>query len=854
MGKYQSLLLFLSLCLGGWATPVWAEKLEVKSQKSEVGVQGLHPLSHKSQVTSQNLAQSSQITRVTGVEVKQTPAGVQVILKTPPGQAKLVPLILTEGNNLVIDLLDATLAFSIRNGVTQTNPAPGISEVRVTKIDATSIRVTIKGGSQAPSAEVVPSRQDLVLSVTPKATAKAKPEEEIEIVVTGEREEDNYAVPNSNVGTRTDTPIKDVPQSIQVIPRQVIEDQGATELNDLLLNVPGVSQSGDAGGFQIRGFGASENILSDGTTAPATSQNFNRDPNFNLSNVEQVEVLKGPASVLYGTGQPGGTINITTEQPLKDPRYEIEATIGNFDFYRGDLDLTGPLNNSQSILYRLNITYENADSFIDFVNYDQFNIFPVLNFELGQNTKLTLEGGYQTRSGNDFNFGQRPVGTVFPNPLGELPRSRNLGDPRSNVDFTSFYLGYLLEHNFNEDWSLRNRFRASFSDFESVFVSPGDLEADNRTLARNAADQRDESQDYRLETEVNGTVKTGIVRQELLLGLELQRNIFDEVFTFRDAPPIDIFDPDYGDFPDSGTFETSIDAFTRNDTIGLYAQNLLSISEQVKILLGGRYDWVFQNSEDRLENTSTDEDATAFAPRVGIVYQPIEPVSLYASWSRSFEPQFGVDREGNPFVPIRGEQFEVGVKTEFLDGRLAATLAAYQITRQNDFIADPVDPDNFSIQLGEQRSRGFEFDLTGEPLPGLRLIATYAYTDGTITEADEAIPGLEGSRILNVPEHSGSLWAVYEIQGGTLEGLGFGAGVFVVGGGRQGASPGDVEVNYELPGYTRTNALLYYRRDNWKAQLNIDNLFDERYFESSIFNSVYLGAPFTVRGQLSVEF
>jgi iron complex outermembrane recepter protein len=201
--------IFLCLILVSWATSASAEK-------SEVGVNNHSPL--------QNLAQNSQRTRVTGVEVKQTPAGVQVILKTPPGQGKLVPLILLEGNNLVIDLLDATLAFSIRNGVTQTNPAPGISEVRVNKIDATSIRVTIAGEKQAPSAQVLPSKQDLVLSVTPQATTQTQADEEIEIVVTGQRAEDNYAVPNASVGTRTDAEIKDVPQSIQVIPQQVLED------------------------------------------------------------------------------------------------------------------------------------------------------------------------------------------------------------------------------------------------------------------------------------------------------------------------------------------------------------------------------------------------------------------------------------------------------------------------------------------------------------------------------------------------------------------------------------------------------------------------------------------------------
>ncbi|MGL6338986.1 MAG: AMIN domain-containing protein, partial [Waterburya sp.] len=231
MRQHPGLILLVGLGLIPYAIPALAENNSLK----------LLSISYDAkELISQ--AENNALTRVTGVELQQTNKGLQVILKTPPGQAKLVPLILPDRNNLVIDILDATLAFSIRNGITKTNPAPGISQVRVTKVDATSIRVTIAGAKQAPRAEVVPSRQNLVLSVIPQVTAQSKPEQEIEIVVTGQAQEDNYAVPNSNVGTRTDAAIKDVPQSIQVIPQQVIKDQGETELNDALRNASGISQ------------------------------------------------------------------------------------------------------------------------------------------------------------------------------------------------------------------------------------------------------------------------------------------------------------------------------------------------------------------------------------------------------------------------------------------------------------------------------------------------------------------------------------------------------------------------------------------------------------------------------------
>ncbi len=804
-----------------------------------------------SHLTVENLAQNSQqaeITKVTGVEVKQTPKGLQLILTTPPGQAKLVPLILPVGNNLEIELLDATLAFSIRNGVTKTNPAPGISEVRVSKVDATSIRVTIAGAKQVPKAEIVPSRQNLVLSVISSGvTAQSKPEKEIEIVVTGQREEDNYAVPNSNAGTRTDAELRDIPQSIQVIPQQVIKDQGATKLEDTLRNVPGVISEGQSGDntFIIRGISINntgrQNILIDGIGSG------NGGTSRNLANVEQIEVLKGPASVLYGRGEPGGSVSIVTKQPQKEPSYKLEGTIGNFDFYRPTLDLTGPLNADKSILYRLNVAYENTGSFVDSLEREDFAIAPVLSFQLGKNTTLGLEGTYQTTSNTPYS-GLPAVGTVLPNPFGEVPRSRFLGEPDFDKnDQTLGSVGYRLDHRFSNNWSLRNRFRASFSSLESEnhFAS---LDTDNRTVLRSIDRNEEDVQKYTLQTEVNGKVRTGSIGHDLLVGVDYEYETFDaRVSEAGDVFSIDLFEPEYGNIPELD-FEPVFDSRgSSSNAIGIFAQDLLSINDQVKILLGGRFDWVQDNSKDRLEpEFSETNDDNAFSPRAGIVYQPIKPVSLFASYSRSFRPEFGTDEEGNPFEPVTGDSFEVGVKTEFLDGKLASTLAAYQITRQNDFVIDP-DNSDFEIQVGERRSRGIEFDLTGEPLPGLSLITTYAYTDAKITEDTT---GLEGNRSNNVPQHSGSLWAVYEIQKGGLKGLGLGAGVFVL-----SDRPGDLENTFDLPAYGRTDALLYYKRDNWKAQLNFQNLFDIDYFESANSrDSVFPGAPFTVRGQLSAEF
>nr|RNJ67895.1 MAG: TonB-dependent siderophore receptor [Leptolyngbya sp. IPPAS B-1204] len=755
------------------------------------------------------------------------------------------PATQTIGNALIANISNAVLALPEGDEFSQANPVEGVALVSVTGLPNNHVRVAITGTDAPPTAEVRAEAQGLVLSVTPGTETDAAQEEDaIQVVVTGEQEE-GYVVENATTATRTDTPIRDVPQSIQVIPRQVIEDQNANSLEEVLRNVNG----GGSRGFD-RG------IFTDGATR--ANNNFRYVPN--LGNVERVEVLDGPASVLYGRGGPGGVVNLTTKQPLRDPFYEIEGTIGSYDDYRGRIDLTGPLNDNESILYRLNINYENSGSFIDFVDNEEFAVFPVLGFQLGENTNLTLEGSYERQSSVFTSaVGLPTLGTIFPNPLGEVPRSRFLGEPESESNSTAFNVGYRLEHEFSEDWALRNRFRATFVDFSNRGFRADSLEANNRTVIGGAFDSRAEDELYTMQTEVLGEVQTGIVQHDLLVGLELQRSIER---SRRDFPgitrSIDLFDPEYlseseydaifGDFEPTAGEDYSL------HTIGVYAQNLLSIGEQVKVLLGGRFNQIFQNTEGIpgftgpttfITGSEYIEDS-AFSPRVGIVYQPIEPVSLYTSWSRSFEPQTGIDREGNPFVPITGEQFEVGVKTEFLDGRLAANLAAYQITRQNDFLPDPVDPDNFSIQTGEQRSRGIEFDVVGEPLPGLRLIAGYAYTDSIITEGT---PDVEGNQRDNVPEHQANLWAVYEIQSGALEGLGLGAGLFFV-----GDRPGDSQNTFTLPSYLLTNAVVYYRRDRWRVQLNVDNLFDVTYYTEPRGIGVLVGEPLTIRGTVAVTF
>lgn len=790
--------------------------------------------------------------QVVGVTLDRTSTGLEIVFTTQDGKPLQVDAnkFRSEGNSLIADIPNAVLTLPEGQTFIRENPTNDIATVQVVQQDVSSVRISVTGNNALPTSEVTLKTGELAYSLNPDAD---EPDEEV--VVTGER--DGYRVPNATTATRTDAPIRNIPQSIQVIPRQILRDQAGTQISDALRNVSSLTNINIPGSFgdsgTSRGFPAGRNYFINGINSPFAGQNVDLET-FNL---ERLEVLKGPGSVLYGQGEPGAIINVVTKQPLPEPTYQIGFEIGNFNYYRPTLDLSGPLNAEKTARYRLNLLYQNTGSFIDFLKFETFAVAPVLSFDLGKNTKLTLEGQYFRYNETPYFTGLPASGTLFANPLGRVPLSRNLGDPKSNAEpqnASSFgSIGYRLEHKFSDNWSIRNAFNFENYNSSYTYLSTDGLdETDNRTVFRSAnrVDPGDAlAQSFVLQTDVIGKVQSGNVKQELLFGVELRRRTIKGVFQFAPAVATDLFDPIYGiDIPDED-FVVFNDTFSRLNNLGIYLQDLISIGESFHILLGGRFDLVNQTDENKLTEEFFEQQDTAFSPRIGIVFQPIREVSLYASYNRSFEPSVNagnVNADGSPFEPTKGEQFEVGIKTELLDGKLSATVAAYQIEKQNIITRDPDNP-GFRIQVGEQRSRGIEFDIVGQVLPGLNLIASYSYLDAEITKDTR---GFEGNRPSLVPTHQGSFWATYEIQRGSLRGLGFGGGVFVT-----GDRKGDLANSFDLPGYTRFDAALFYRRDNWRVGLNFKNLFNREYFESAFGrNSLFSGAPFTVVGTVSITF
>jgi iron complex outermembrane receptor protein len=797
------------------------------------------------------------------VLVIPTKQGVEVILQTSKGE-QLQIINRSVGNSFIADIPNAQLRLPSGDAFTfgSTKPITGITEITVINLDANTIRVTVIGETATPQVELFDSpKEGLIFSIASASSSTPqvqqpqtpqKPEQEqqelppaqtsdepIELVVTGERE--GYLVPNATTATRTDTPLRDIPQSIQVVPREVIEDQQITRISDATRNVSSVSPQTDFGGafdsLTIRGF-TNFNILRNGFK----TQNFYIDG----TNIEQVEVLKGPASVLYGQFEPGGIVNYVTKQPLTEPYYSAELVIGNYDFYRPSIDISGPLNPDETLLYRLNVAYENSGSFRDFIDNEVFFISPVLTYKISDATTLGLEYEY-VNVDRTFDRGLRPANFSF-----DLPISRNLGEPSDEYKFESNRAVLTLDHRFSENLRLKSGFSAQFIEPESSYVNPRDEFDEDGRLQRIFVDSPGrQSRDLTWQTDLISQFNTGSIQHELLLGVEWSQSTYNYAQFIADFPSIDVFNPVYG-FPRPTVFTEGDQFESTTDTVGIYLQNLVTLLPNVKLRLGGRYDFVNYKSEfiaDTINGSEPEESDfydEAFSPRVGIVYQPIEPISLYASYSRSFVPNNNASTaSGEPLEPTRGTQYEVGVKAEFLDGRLFATLAAYEITRTNVAVTDPNDPSgNFSIALGEAKSRGIELDISGEILPGWKIIASAFLNDAFVSED----PELEGARLENAPYNGASLWTTYEIQSGSLQGLGFGAGIFYVG--DRIANQSDP---FTLPSYVRTDAVISYKQNNWRAAINFKNIFNVEYYDTN-GSLIFPQAPFTILGTLSVKF
>ena len=659
---------------------------------------------------------------------------------------------------------------------------------------------------------------------------------------------DGYRATRSASATRTDTPIHEIPQSISVVPAQVAQDIGATRLEDALDYAGGVERGNNFGGqglteFLVRGF-SSQEFYRNGF---AVNRGYPNMPD--AATLERIEVLRGPASMLYGRGDPGGTFNIVSKQPQAERRTVLGTQFNTEGLRRGTLDTTGALDEQADFTYRLNLVAEGADSFRDHVESERYNVAPVLRWDLNAATAIIFEG--------DYLHNRHPLDrgvTRYANQQGQLPRDRFLGEESAGKFANDNATTQLrIEHLLNDQWTLRGGVQYLDGSLEGGAVENNGLAADGRTVGRNYSERRLEWNDTAIQVNLEGRFNALGFAHTLLTGVEYDDFNYDSRID-RSASgtngfPIDIYEPVYGQPLPPITRTTTFDDEDLQ-SYALFLQDQVELTERFTLQLGARLERFEQEYTNKLSPTgSWDQAHNAVSPRIGAIYDLTEALAVYANASRSFKPNRGADRSSQAFDPEEGIAYETGVKYELPEHNLSVTAALFHITKENVLTADPLDS-NFQIAAGEVRSRGFDLSLAGNITPQWRVIGGYAYVDAEVTESNSTSMPV-GSRLANVPEHSFNLLDTYEFDNGALDGLGLGVGVKYVSS-RKGST---TNTAFDMGAYTVVDLLAYYPlTDRIRLNLNLDNVFDEEYDERAWGNIwAYPGAPRTLQAGISVE-
>ncbi len=690
---------------------------------------------------------------------------------------------------------------------------------------------------------------------------------------------ERYAVPVASAATKTDTPLMETPISIQVVPQQVLQDQKVLTLDQALVNVSGVRSSSNrypTTGSQtlyLRGF-QSNTVLRNGA--------WLNDPDYvspmgtqTLSNVDSVEVMKGPAAILYGRVEPGGIVNIVTKKPLKEAQYSLEQLVGSWDQYVTRFDATGPLNDDKSVLYRVNASYDTSRSWQDAVHGENMFVAPTLTWAISPKTQVTLEAEY-SHNPAAVNVLYVPFDPTTQK-LVRVPRSANVDHWSTNTDM------YLVElnwsHEFNDGWKISQRLahhrvnaphdNGYYAGFFGTNHVGNSWTADMIRLGVETESTTD-------STEVNllGHFQTLGLQHTLLLGTDYHQ--FKSAQTQRAsslAGPYftqDLLKPAN---PGGLSLEptTYVSGGQVNASYGAYAQDQIKLPHGVDLLTGLRWQKLQLNrkswqqigaglgGDDSIQRFA-DSAYYAFTPRVGALWRAQDWLSLYGNYAENFSPNSGKDWHGSQLKPQSAQQFELGGKVELDGGKLTSSLAVFELTKTDigapDVLHDPSGLFGYQVSVGEVRSRGVEFDIQGEVRRGLNLIASYTYTDITVTRTTAGSGYVQGNRMPNVPRNMVNLAGTYEFQGDTWHGWKVGGGVTAY------DSATDQSNTFRTPGYAVANAMVSYAMKSGQGrittlQLNVNNLFNRTYatdLQPYDGNSLVYGTPRSFVASVKVDF
>jgi len=575
----------------------------------------------------------------------------------------------------------------------------------------------------------------------------------------------------------------DTPQSVQVIGSEIIEQQQSIRLSEVLKNANGVYVSSARGGAQESFFSRGYDMSANNMFKNGFRYNAGSIPE--VSSLERVEFLKGSAALLYGNVAPGGILNLVTKTPSFIKGGEISMQAGSYSFYKPSVDFYGPLN--KSIAYRFTGSYENSESFRDVVKRERIYVNPSLLFHVTDKTQITVQGDFLSDNWTP-DFGTGIIGTE----IVDVPRSNFYGALWSNGKTKSASASVLLNHDINKNWKLN--FNSSFQTYDRQSKSTAQLAtvAINGNWTRPLVQNKNLEQILGDQLSLQGNFKTGSIKHQLFTGVDWE-NSFTTAYTYTFTPAnydtinLYTFDPatQRNDIPNA-----KVTQIIKTDTnrFGIYAQDLISFTEQIKVLAGIRWSWQESQAEtNNLTKKTITEGAkrldNAFSPKVGLVYQPTKDMSLFGSYSNSFTPNTGTTVDLQPIKPSIIDQYEAGIKKDFWRGVLSTNITVYQIKNNNlaqtaEYKADGSANTDTSIKTlsGETKSKGIEVDVTARPITGLNIIAGYSYNDMRYTKTS-GLNGsfIEGDRVVRTPANTANLSFFYTLQTGMLKGVSLGA-------------------------------------------------------------------------------
>lgn len=681
-------------------------------------------------------------------------------------------------------------------------------------------------GSSAAQTAPIPTDAPSPATTLPEVSVAAPPPT-ADTPVTG------YVAERDRAGTKTDTPLLETPQSISVITRDQMDQQDAHTLNGAVRYTAGVAPETRGGiatrydMLKIRGFDADlylngMKLMDNGEYAL---------PQIDPYLLERVDVLKGPASILYGQAQAGGLVNLVSKMPTAAPLHELGFEFGNFAHLESTFDFSGPLDAEGKYLYRITGIGLRENGQVSGTLNERIAIAPSFTWRPDGDTSLTLLGLYQHDPYATSYGAIVPQGSVLFNPLGIIPVNFYDGDKNfEKFDRTQISLGYIFNKRLDDTWTVRmnGRWFHIMQDYASVYTV--DLSPDFATLNRGTAASRDRSDQMTFDNQVQAQFGTGPVDHTVLAGFDVQHLGSDYTAGFEGAPTLDMWAPDHSQAivqPSRYTVDVTANQY------GVYLQDQLKLGGFV-LTLSGRNDWISSDQANRTFITDSKQSSSAFTSRAGLAYVFEAGFAPYISYAESFTPVLGTDARGDAFQPERSHQYEVGVKYQPTGINALFTAALFDLTRQNLLTSDPVNPSN-SVQSGEARSRGVELEARATLANNLSLIAAYTYLD-TIYTKDSS--GLQDKHLPAVPSHLLATWAYYTIPSGPLEGLSFGTGVRYIG------PSYSADNSFKVPGAVLVDATIRYdlghalpRLSGAEVHLNAQNLLDTRYVASCYYGS-----------------